>query len=195
MSTPASGGGNPPDPRPGHPADHHPDGGPAGLPSAAPDGVEATGYGRQWGPGHDTQAGRGRTPWAFGGAAVIALVVLGLVLFFTVGGGDGPTSDTSSPRGAVTSFVDAATTGDLEAVKNVSCPSLRRDIDAHPHDYDNSGNEIVVRFTVKSTTQHGKQADVDVTLVSNMGHTESQTYQTVRDNGEWTVCNAAGTGG
>lgn len=157
-----------------------------------PDRSATPAYGRQWGPGHDRGAGTGRAPWTLAAAAVVAVVVVGVVLFFA-GGGDGPSGDTSSPRGVVTSFVSAAVSGDLVAMKKVSCPSLRREIARHPHDYDNSGTEIVVRYRVRNATQHGEQADVDVALTSNQGHTEAQTYQTVRSDGEWRVCNAAGT--
>ena len=125
-------------------------------------------------------------PETIGVVMVVALVVIGMVLF--VGRDGAGRNQDFSPRDAVASFLTAAKDADMPAARNAVCSGMTA-----------SDTDAVVRalmsqlkdFRIERTTAHGNQADVDIQVTTVDGEASGATILATRQAGSWKVCDLA----
>ena len=142
-----------------------------GFGGPAPHGVPANGQGRS------------RVPFVLGGVLGL-VVVVGVALFFVLGGGD-----TSSPESATTAFWQAAKNHDTAAAKNVVCAAHRDEIKdaAGFSDSDETLNSFVVDDAV---TKDGETVVPTHITVTEGGQSQQVDLETVvvKEDGQFRVC-------
>lgn len=122
-----------------------------------------------------------------GGALVVAVVALGLTLFFVLRGGDSK-DDTSSPEATVTSFINAAKDGDREAGAELMTEELLDQVDAVGTFGDDSDTRLE-RGEVTSSSIDGDRATVEVAGTLNNGDDVDLTFELVKEGDEWLIDN------
>lgn len=132
-----------------------------------------------------------RRPWFVTSAAVVAIIVVGLVIFFTESGGN---RQTSSPKAVTNAWLRASRDNDVPRLKAYSCTSLAARIARDPRNYQNLIEPQLTGWTILKTTQHGEQADVDLALHFTVGSGSSGTFGVVHTHGQWRVCDVSGFG-
>jgi hypothetical protein len=143
------------------------------------------------GGGYGGPPTKSKAPWLVGGAVVVVLVGVGLALYFTVFSGNSK-KNTSSPKGVVTSFLNAATDNDTAAAKKIVCSKDQHLItgDAGGLNGD-SPKDKLKSFTVKGSTEKGNIAKVTASVTSQAGQTQTASFYTQKDGGDWKVCPSA----
>ncbi|MGI8679536.1 MAG: Rv0361 family membrane protein [Jatrophihabitans sp.] len=152
-------------------------------------------YGDQYGQGYGQPGGQppygppqsgnaNKTIFAALGVVVVAGVVV-LVLFLT-GVFGGNSANTSSPKAAAKSFLDAAKNRNLDGVKAALCSKDAKTA----HFIDNLSKVRIVSYTIGSTTQtDGSHATVATQVTTNAVPSPTETdLSVVKESGAWKVC-------
>lgn len=114
-------------------------------------------------------------------AAVVTMVVAGMVIFFATGGA----AQSSSPRSAVVAFFSAVRDGNLAKARGLACrEAAQSTVDGavrsiHPN---------LVSFRVISSRTRGQQAEVQVELSAVGGKQQRSTILTVLEDSGWKFC-------
>lgn len=125
-------------------------------------------------------------------AAGIAIVVVGLVIFFTqIHSGSGKTA---SPKAVTNAWLRASRDNDVNGLRSLSCKVLADQIRQNPRNFQNFIEPQLISWTILKTTQHGEQADVDLALHYTVGSGTAATFEVVHADGEWKVCELSGFG-
>lgn len=152
------------------------------------------GYGGQY-QQYGAPQRKSKAPWFAGGGVIVVIAAVVVVLFFTVFKSDKKKDDTSSPKGAVTSFLNAAKDKDVSAAKKVTCKA-----DQAMYNEGSSGvakslgggsDEKITSFTVKGSKQSGDTAVVTVAIKTNKGNNTTVPYGAKKESGKWLFCPSA----
>jgi hypothetical protein len=157
-------------------------------PGQQPYGQQQPGYG-QYPPqgGYGAPPSKSKAPWLAGGG-VLVLVAVGLLLFFFVFKGNDK-KDTSSPKGVVTSFLNAAKDNDAGAAKKLVCKASQSEINGNA----SIGGEALKSFSIKGVKQNGDTAVVTASITTSKASNQPATFNTKKESGDWKVCFDSGS--
>ncbi|PZS26650.1 MAG: hypothetical protein DLM58_20320 [Pseudonocardiales bacterium] len=134
---------------------------------------------------------RGRRRWILGGGAAASVAVVLTVALFVFNGRRN--DDPSSPKAAVSAFLNAAKRSDTDAMARVSCKPLAGALKGNLHFVPApfgpvGGPANVSRYSVSLVNVHGSTADVTVTEKNKRGDMGREAFITKKESGHWTVC-------
>lgn len=141
---------------------------------------------------------RSKAPWLWSGLALIVVAAVTVTLVLTLGGGKkhhdnaksnvpGGNSKTSSPRNAVSAWLNADETDNVNEAKSVICPAKRNEVTNPEADLGLDSNHPAFTSKINKVQVSGNSATVNVTVTAAQG-SQQGTFQVVKQNPDWFVC-------
>jgi len=125
-------------------------------------------------------------PWVLGGAGLLVVVVLALVVAAVRSSGDAGSAQ-GSPEQTAQSYLDAVGRRDSTATLDLFCNRVRARI-ADPSDLPSPPSEVEISATVRSVDARGPTEAVATFDVLVDGNTQTTRFKVVKEGDRWFMC-------